>query len=135
MAVSIPGIVQAALYDRLTSHIAAAGQLWPVYDHIPAENPVSCVQIGLVATQTDDILAAPYSLVVVSIICWSTYNGQKEAHAMNAEVRAALHERDLPLASGAAYHVVVDRQFVDRDPSVEGYVYTGNTIVTIKVEH
>lgn len=134
-AVSIPWAVQVAVFDRLTAHIAAAGKSWPVFDHVPQNQPASFVQIGPIATPTDDILAAELSLVVVTLIAWSSEAGKKEAHQMAAEIRAALHEQELPLASGTAYHVAVDRQFIDRDDAVPGFLYQSTTILTVKVEH
>lgn len=135
-AVSIPLAVQKAIFARLTAHFAAAGKAWPVYDDVPDNAAISCVQIGMVATQTDDILDAEYSVVVVPVIGWSTHRGQKEAHEINAEVRAALHEADVAIEAGAAYHVSIERQFVDSDlDGNDKPVYSGTSIVTFRVKH
>lgn len=135
-AVSIPLAVQKAIFARLTAHFSAAGKAWPVYDDVPDNAAISCVQIGMVATQTDDILDAEYSVVVVPVIGWSTYRGQSEAHQINAEVRAALHEANIALEAGTAYHVSVERQFVDVDAdSNDKPVYSGTSMVTFRVQH
>lgn len=134
-AVSIPLAVQSAIYARLVAHFAAAGKTWPVYDDVPDNAAVSCVQIGMVAAQTDDTFNEEFSVVVVPIIGWSTYRGQKECHEINAEVRAAFNAAPLTLSTGHAYRVTVDRQTVDWDTEGDGVSYSGTSIITLNVQH
>jgi len=135
-AVSIPAAVQTAIYERLVAHFAAAGKSWPVYDDVPDNANITCVQIGMIATQTDDILDAEYSVVVVPIVGWSVHRGQKECHEINAEVRAALNDYPLQLSSGHAYRCTVDRQFNDAERDDGAAVaYSATSIITLNIQH
>lgn len=133
-AVSIPWAAQKAVVARLKAHFASEGIAWPVLDHPPQNQPMPFVQIGFVAQQNVSGVSWQGRNVVIPVVGWSNYKGQKEAHQINAEIAAALdeRERDLVLEAGTCVRCSIDNQSVDVDP--DGVTYVASSIVTLIIE-
>lgn len=70
-----------------------------VYDRVPAAVQFPYVTIGEVQVIDDEAECIEAVEVFVTIHTWSRAVGKPEASAINAQIRAALHNANLPLST------------------------------------
>lgn len=117
--------VQQALYERLSAELSV-----PVYDHVPSGTPYPYVTLDYeVSTNATPISGRRRARRLIYLTVWSNYAGQAEVKRINGEIYAALDRRPLPLASGRAVAVSVDRTSTRREP--DGVTYQGAVTVSV----
>ena len=92
-----PGLeLQGAIVAALKAADVCAGR---VYDHVPAGAQFPYVNIGEVQVNDDEAECIESVEVFVTLHTWSRSVGKPEASAINAQVRAALHNANLTLST------------------------------------
>lgn len=114
-AVSASWPLQVAVFTALR----AAVQPVPVYDAVPQDATFPYAVVG-----DDSSVDWPVSLdadgedIDVTIHLWSRYAGSKEVKELMGKVRAALHDRALPLVAGlslVSFRCTSERSFTEPD--------------------
>jgi hypothetical protein len=133
-APSVPLAVQVAILQRLAAHFTAQGLSVPVFDRAPQGQAMPFLEVGFARLQDVSGVRHRALNIVVPLVAYSSHKGQKEAHQINAEIRAALHERDadLSLTTGHCVRCQVDQQSTDVDG--DGATYLASSVVSLLVE-
>lgn len=121
--------LQEALFARLQAEVSC-----PVYDGAPMNTAMPYVSIDReLSTNISPIFGRKREQRLIYLTVWSDLHGQAEVKRINGEIIDALNERRLPLETGRAVSVRVERADAQRD--ADGVTYQGSITVRIITTH
>lgn len=121
-----------ALQQALCSALADALPC-PVYDAVPQGAAYPYVTLEREVVANEDLLNRRLDRRFFYLSVWSQHQGQKEVKEIMAAIDAALHEKPLPLETGRAVSVRVERKDTTRD--ADGTTYMGRVTLRILTTH
>lgn len=115
--------LQQALHGRLTSDVALTALLGGVrvYDDVPERAEFPYVTFGQTAERDWATGSEEGSEHTVTLHVWSRARGRKEANAILAAARAALHDAPLTLAGHRLVNLRHEFSDARRDPDGETF--------------
>ncbi|MGG3662519.1 DUF3168 domain-containing protein [Bacillus gobiensis] len=93
--------LQKALFQRFTNDASLSSKVGGrIYDAVPENTPYPYVTIGEPTDTPFDTKSSYGENIILSVHCWSSYNGKKEAYEV---LNLILHSLSRPLELGGGF--------------------------------
>jgi hypothetical protein len=103
-----------------------------VYSDPPKDMALPAVTLERMIEEPQDLLASEQTDLTMTFTLWSVKRGYREIEGIRDQMRAALHDATLPLASGAVVMARWVRSDITRD--ADGVTYMGSCLVKLTLE-
>lgn len=117
MAASIE--LQKAIFQKLS------GGPYPVYDAVPTDSTMPYIQIGEEVLNDNSTKTDKRTKHLVTIHCWSNYQGTKQAKEMNDFVVDTLTQYDYNLVGYKVDMIQLELVQVIKDPDTSNLIHHG----------